>query len=68
MRDHTWSDCESNHLIGINKVLSYFILQDGEHVSDVGGVLGLWLGCSCVSLIELLEFLASLCRKCKRPG
>ncbi len=44
------------------------LLQDGEHVSDVGGVLGLWLGCSCVSLIELLEFLASLCRKCKRPG
>ncbi len=43
------------------------ILQDAEHVADVGGVLGLWLGCSCVILIELLEFLASLCRKCKRP-
>ncbi len=42
-------------------------LQDAEHISDVGGVLGLWLSCSCISLVELLEFLASLVlRKCKR--
>ncbi len=49
----------------------YLSLQEVMYVSDWGGIAGLCLGCSLVSLTELLELFTDLvriyCRRCRRP-
>ena len=43
-----------------------------DFISDLGGQLGLWLGLSMMTIVEVLEFLTDalrlLCSKCTKSG
>ena len=49
-----------------------FCFQEGAFLSDIGGVIGLWIGCSILSLFEFLEFFMDLtvllALKCSKRG
>ena len=39
-----------------------FFFQSQNLISDIGGQLGLWLGLSAITIGELIEFIASICK------
>ncbi len=38
--------------------------QVAQFLSDIGGVFGLWIGASILSLCEVCDVLVSICRAC----
>lgn len=42
------------------RLLSHFLLQIENLLADIGGQLGLWIGCSVMTFVELLEFITNL--------
>ena len=46
---------QHNNMIQCAINVPILVLQFGKYMSDVGSIIGLWIGCSVLSLLEFLE-------------
>lgn len=42
-------------------VLNCCLQQSARFLSDIGGIMGMWIGISALTCVEALELMASLC-------
>jgi len=49
----------------------FFNQQFARFLSDIGGIMGMWIGISALTCVEVLELVASLCytilKRIKQP-
>ena len=47
-------------LMGAGKISSLFFFQTTKLFGDIGGQLGLWIGISLMTLLEILQFFGEM--------
>ena len=52
----------------IHKTIEIPLITPTQLISEIGGQLGVWIGISIMTLVEVIELLVDLCRGCLRRG
>ena len=52
----------------IHKTIESFLISPKQLISEIGGQLGVWIGISVITLVEVIELLIDLCVGCLRRG